>query len=87
MNKPEDIPQDVWTTAFDALHPQIQSEVTSSPFAHVLQVGMAKAILAERERCYTIAIGEIRNVMQLLSNPPKSDAAWTIANRIKSGKQ
>lgn len=51
MTRPEDIPADVWDRAFDALHPEIQRGVTSSPFAYVLQVGMAKAILAERERC------------------------------------
>lgn len=44
------------------------------------------AIISKRERdaCYEIAQSELRNMSALMSNPPKSSAAWEIANLIQA---
>lgn len=44
------------------------------------------AIIAKHERdaCYEIAQSELRNMSALMSNPPKSGAAWEIARRIQA---
>jgi hypothetical protein len=39
---------------------------------------------AEREACAAIADKEIGNTMMLMSQPPKSSAAWNIANAIRA---
>lgn len=38
----------------------------------------------ERDACYAIAQSQLRNMSALLSNPPKSGAAWEIACRIQA---
>ena len=38
----------------------------------------------ERDACYEIAQSELRNMSALMSNPPKSSAAWEIACRIQA---
>lgn len=38
----------------------------------------------ERDACYEIAQSELRNMSALMSNPPKSAAAWEIANLIQA---
>ena len=38
----------------------------------------------ERDACYEIAQSELRNMSALMSDPPKSAAAWEIANRIRA---
>ena len=38
----------------------------------------------ERDACYEIAQSELRNMSALMSNPPKSAAAWEIACRIRA---
>ena len=38
----------------------------------------------ERDACYEIAQSELRNMSALMSNPPKSAAAWEIACRIQA---
>lgn len=38
----------------------------------------------ERDACYAIAQSQLRNMSALLSNPPKSAAAWEIARRIQA---
>ena len=38
----------------------------------------------ERDACYEIAQSELRNMSALMSNPPKSGAAWEIARRIQA---
>ena len=38
----------------------------------------------ERDACYEIAQSELRNMSALMSNPPKSAAAWEIARRIQA---
>ena len=38
----------------------------------------------ERDACYEIAQSELRNMSALMSNPPKSGAAWEIACRIQA---
>ena len=44
------------------------------------------AIISKRERdaCYEIAKSQLDNMSMLMSNPPKSAAAWEIANRIQA---
>lgn len=44
------------------------------------------AIIAKRERdaCYEIAQSQLDNMRLLMSNPPKSSAAWEIANQIQA---
>ena len=39
---------------------------------------------AEREACAKIADGQLMNQTQLLTNPPQSGAAWTIAAAIRA---
>ena len=39
---------------------------------------------AERDACYEIAQSQLRNMSMLMSNPPKSSAAWEIANLIQA---
>jgi hypothetical protein len=41
-------------------------------------------ISAEREACAKIADGQLMNQTQLLTNPPQSGAAWTIAAAIRA---
>lgn len=55
MSKPYDIPQDIWDTAYEALHPLIKEQYKTSPFSMTQHLGMARAILAERERCARLA--------------------------------
>ena len=50
MTKPEDIPQDVWDASFAALLPIVRNQYETSPMAMVQHLGIARAILAERER-------------------------------------
>ena len=38
----------------------------------------------ERDACYEIAQSELRNMSALMSDLPKSAAAWEIANRIRA---
>ena len=38
----------------------------------------------ERDACYEIAQSELCNMSALMSNPPKSGAAWEIARRIQA---
>ena len=38
----------------------------------------------ERDSCYEIAQSQLRNMSALMSNPPKSAAAWEIACRIQA---
>jgi len=38
----------------------------------------------ERDACYEIAQSQLRNMSMLMSNPPKSSAAWEIANLIQA---
>lgn len=62
MSKPEDIPAEVWDEAFKAMPPVNQEAYDKSPFAMVLHLGFARAILAaekrgeerERESCAAI---------------------------------
>lgn len=42
------------------------------------------AIIAKRDACYEIAQSQLRNMSMLMSNPPKSSAAWEIANLIQA---
>jgi len=42
------------------------------------------ATAAEREACAKIADGQLMNQTQLLTNPPQSGAAWTIAASIRA---
>ena len=44
------------------------------------------AIISKRERaaCYEIAKSQLHNMSMLMSNPPKSAAAWEIAQRIQA---
>ena len=49
MTRPEDIPEDVWNTAFDAMPPVNRDGYEMSPYAMVLHLGFARAILAERD--------------------------------------
>ena len=44
----------------------------------------ARAAAAEREACAKIADGQLMNQTQLLTNPPQSGAAWTIAAAIRA---
>lgn len=85
MSKPEDIPQDIWDSAYETLHPLVREQYEISPFSQVQHYGIARAILAERERCSKIAGSELRNTSMLMSNPPKSGAAWDIRNAIDAG--
>ena len=39
---------------------------------------------AEREACAKIADGQLKNQTLLLTDPPKSGAAWTIAAAIRA---
>ena len=43
-------------------------------------------IISKRERaaCYEIVKSQLRNMSMLMSNPPKSSAAWEIAQRIQA---
>lgn len=61
MTRPEDIPQDIWDTAFHALHPLVREQYETSPFAMVQHLGLARAILAERERCAQILLTKHEN--------------------------
>ena len=51
MGKPTDIPEDVWKTARAALG-HTRDPVTKVP--HTLVVNVARALMAERERCAKI---------------------------------
>ena len=42
---------------------------------------------AEREACAKIADGQLMNQTQLLTSPPQSGAAWTIAAAIRARGQ
>lgn len=55
MSRPEDIPQDVWDAAFAAMPPINRDAYETSPYAMVLHLGFARAIMAERDRCARIA--------------------------------
>ena len=41
-------------------------------------------IIAKHDACYEIAQSQLRNMSMLMSNPPKSSAAWEIANLIQA---
>lgn len=69
MTRPEDIPQDIWDTAFEALHPLVRKQYEISPFSMVQHLGMARAILAERERCAKI-------LMTRHENHPQNGEQW-----------
>ncbi len=71
-----DLPQDILKTAGEVL---AVYGIKSTP-ANTMP--LARALHAERERCARIAEGELRNVGLVLSNPPKSSAAWDIRNAI-----
>lgn len=82
MGKPEDIPQDVWEVAR-----KVWLAIRRPEHTGVLpSEAIARAILAERERCAKVAGNELRNTALLMSNPPKSSAAWDIRNAILSGE-
>ena len=59
MSKPEDIPQDAWDAAFNAMPLLLIRNYDRSPIVLVLHVNIARAILAakaeEREACATDA--------------------------------
>jgi hypothetical protein len=74
MSKPEDIPLNVWENA----EYHIWSNISSTE-------AVARAILAERERCSKIARSVLHETALLMSNPPQSAAAWGIMNAINAG--
>ncbi len=47
---------------------------------------IARAILAERERCANLALAQKRNLAALLTDPPMSAAANWIESQIRSGR-
>ncbi len=69
MSKPDWCPQEVWDEAFKAMPPVNQEAYDKSPFAMVLHLGFARAILAaekrgeerEREACALAANEAITN--------------------------
>lgn len=46
--------------------------------------GWVAGAKAEREACEEIATNNMRNTVMLISNPPKSAAAWDIRNAIRA---
>ena len=81
MTRPDWCPADVWEAATGAT----ALLWTKLSEAQVTAETIARAILAERERCENIAKAELSNISLLLSNPPKSAAAWDIRNAIRAG--
>ena len=80
MSKPEDIPQDVWEKAedpaqacFDGAVDLYETGIESSS----LQLVIARAIMAERDRCAGIAFCAYQNKTELCSK---------IIRRIRSGE-
>jgi hypothetical protein len=64
---------DIWAVSVDGIHINKHLE----RFA-------ALVAAAEREACAKIADGQLMNQTQLLTNPPQSGAAWTIAAAIRA---
>lgn len=57
VSEPDWCPQDVWDSATATLHPAMthQVPIDRSPLLMAQRIGIARAILAERERCATLA--------------------------------
>lgn len=59
MTKPDDIPQDVWDAAEDAFDTLLCNDIQASGTAAQFRIDsitpVARAILAERERCARLA--------------------------------
>jgi len=54
------------------------------PNIFALERFAALVVAAEREACAKIADGQLKNQTLLLTDPPKSGAAWTIAAAIRA---
>ena len=63
MNKPEDIPQDVWEAAQGA-NDALWALAANDDEYHQDTEAIARAILAERERCAEVARNVRRDVLQ-----------------------
>lgn len=50
MNRPENIPFEVWDIAFDAMPPVAKVNYETSPLSMVLHLGFASAIMAAEKR-------------------------------------
>jgi hypothetical protein len=51
MTKPEDIPQDVWEAAWEAMPLVYRKLYASKPIYMAQHLAIARAIMAEREAC------------------------------------
>lgn len=77
-----EIPEDIDRIATDIVRMPLGDDPEWETYKAI-----ARAILAERKRCAEIATAHLSDTSQLLSNPPKSGAAWAIRNAINSGEQ
>lgn len=86
MDKPYDVPEDIWVASVEAAKKWFGSEWDENDLTCDNFVGVMVEIgIKERERCLLIAGREIENTDILVSRPPKSSAAWKIRDAILSG--
>jgi hypothetical protein len=74
----DEIVQIAWDVGLLMRSQQSQDEPTK------LERFAERIAAAEREACAAIADKEIGNTMMLMSQPPKSSAAWNISNAIRA---
>lgn len=95
MSKPEDIPQDVWDAA-DGTTNRISSELvkaltggTEATADGLIQAHVARAIMAERERCAKIAALYVFSpeAADHSSQAVANNAGMNIAAAIRKGAQ
>ena len=65
-------------------HSPYQKNESIMPLCMDVERFAALVAAAEREACAKIADGQLMNQTQLLTSPPQSGAAWTIAAAIRA---
>lgn len=83
MRKPDDIPQDVWTRAMEAIYvPGFPGgDLPTAVLEYDITIIVARAIMAERARCKAVAEEHRR-----ASAPSQSDLIGSIVHMIDSGE-
>jgi hypothetical protein len=80
----EDILRMAREAGFDTYNESIYVWARQETITKELTAFAALAAAAEREACAKIADGQLKNQTLLLTDPPKSGAAWTIAAAIRA---
>lgn len=75
MSRPEDIPQDVWDTAFKAMPVGHREVYERSPFSMALHLGFARAIMAEREANEAVCVERAARHKASVAQYPDDEAS------------